>query len=233
MYEFLRFLPSVSLLTTTVVNDASILLRDIAGDAAQNAATRLNPSEDQLSQIDHAADDNTWHDTPDLSRDNLKNQAKNQYNKQKPFSRNDAKNAVGDATQVAHPGDSRDPADAADLAAQDQQYGTDSGVDAKSGAAAGLQNLRGQAAQNVPQETQDKAKNYGNRSKDYLRGKLPQERRDQTIYRLKKMIVEIQGHPDCKSVYMDLVSGTNVSKISRPSRPCSTLLNSMEGTAKT
>lgn len=180
-----------------LVNDASILLRDIAGDAAQNAANRVNPSQDQLSQIDQPADDNTWHDTPDLSRDNLRNQVKNQYNKQKPFSRDDVKNAAGDATQNAHPSGSRDPADAAHLAQQDQQYGTDSGLDPRSGAAAGAQKLRDQASQNVPQETQDRAKNLANRSKDYAKNKLPQERRDQTIYRLKKMIVEIQGHQDC------------------------------------
>lgn len=216
-----------------VVNDASILLRDIAGDAAQNAATRLNPSDEQLSQIDHAADDNTWHDAPDLSRENLKNQAKNQYNKQKPFSRNDVKNAAGDATQAAHPGDSRDPADAANLAAQDQQYGTDSGVDAPSGVSAGIQNLGGQASQNVPQETQDKAKNIGNRSKDYLREKLPQERRDQTIYRLKKMIVEIQGHQDCESLHVKQISRANTSQTNRPSRPCSILPNNTGAMAKT
>lgn len=180
------------------VSDVSILLRDIAGDAAQNAANRVNPSQDQLSQIDQPADDNTWHDTPDLSRDNLRNQVKNQYNKQKPFSRDDAKNAAGDATQNAHPSGSRDPADAAYLAQQEQQYGTDSGLDARSGAAAGAQNLRDKASQNIPQETQDRAQNATNRSKDYVKSKLPQERRDQTIYRLKKMIVEIQGHQDCK-----------------------------------
>ena len=183
------------------MKDVSILLRDIAGDAAQNAANRVNPSQDQLSQIDQPADDNTWHDTPDLSRDNLRNQVKSQYNKQKPFSREDAKNAAGDATQNAHPDGSRDPADAAYLAQQDQQRGTDSGLDPRSGAAAGAQNLRDKASQNVPQETQDRAKNATNRSKDYLKTKLPQERRDQTVYRLKKMIVEIQGHQDCKSLF--------------------------------
>lgn len=181
------------------MSDASILLRDIAGDAAQNAANRVNPSQDQLSQIDQPADDNTWHDTPDLSRDNLRNQVKNQYNKQKPFSRDDVKNAAGDATQAAHPTGSRDPADAAQLAQQEQQYGNDTGLDAKSGAAAGAQNLRDQATNNVPQETQDRAQNAANRTKDYAKSKLPQERRDQTIYRLKKMIVEIQGHQDCTS----------------------------------
>ena len=188
---------SVSVLTDAAVNDATVLLRDIAGDAAQNAATRVNPSQDQLSQIDQAADDNTWHDTPDLSRENLRNQAKNQYNKQKPFSRDDVKNAGGDAAQAANPSGSRDPADAADRAARDQQQGTNSGMDAQSGLASGAQNLRDKASQNIPQDTQDRAKNLGNRSKDYMRNKMPQERRDQTIYRLKKMIVEIQGHEDC------------------------------------
>ena len=191
------------------MSDVSILLRDIAGDAAQNAANRVNPSQDQLSQIDQPADDNTWHDTPDFSREKLRNQVKNQYNKQKPFSRDDAKNAVGDATQNAHPSGSRDPADAAQLAQQDQQHGSDSGLDPRSGAAAGAQNLRDKASQNIPQETQDRAKNATNRSKDYLKNKLPQERRDQTIYRLKKMVVEIQGHQDCKCLPPGLVPSTD------------------------
>lgn len=185
-----------------IVSDATILLRDIAGDAAQNAATRVNPSQDQLSQIDHPADDNTWHDTPDLSRSNLKNQVKSQYNQQKPFSRDEVKNAAGDATQAAHPSGSRDPADAANLAARDQQRGTDSSVDAYGGVKTGTQNLRDQASHNVPDETKDRAheieERTRNKSKDYWKGKLPQERRDQTVYRLKKMVVEIQGHEDCK-----------------------------------
>lgn len=193
----------------STVSDVTILVRDIAGDAAQNAATRINPSQDQLSQIDQAADDNTWHENPDLSRSNIKAQLKNQYNQQKPFSRNDVANAAGDASQSAHPSGSRDPTDTADLAARDQHYGTDSGVDAQGGAIAGAQHLRDQASQNIPDETKDRARNVGinvgmnagnvgNRSKNYLKEKLPQERRDQTIYRLKKMVVEVQGHQDCE-----------------------------------
>lgn len=184
------------------MSDATILLRDIAGDAAQNAATRVNPSQDQLSQIDQAADDNTWHDTPDLSRGNLKNQVKSQYNQQKPFSRDGLNNAAGNATQAAHPSGSRDPADAANLAARDHQHGTDSGVDPSGGLKTGAQNLRDQASHNIPDETKDRANEVEertrNKSKGYLKEKLPQERRDQTVYRLKKMVVEIQGHEDCK-----------------------------------
>lgn len=41
------------------------MVRDMAGDASQAAANRVRPSEDELSQIDQAAEDNTWHEKPD------------------------------------------------------------------------------------------------------------------------------------------------------------------------
>lgn len=169
----------------------------MAGDAAQSAANRVNPSKDELAQIDRPADDNTWHDVP--SRDNIKNQMRSQVDKQKPFSRSDVRDAAGDATQAAHPSGSRDPNQAADLAARDQRYGTDSGVDAQSGAQSGMQNLQDKASQNVPEETKDRARQAAGQTKGYIQDKFPQERRDQTIHRLKKMVVEIQGHQDCKS----------------------------------
>lgn len=225
-----------SVADSETVSDTTILIRDIAGDAAQNAATRINPSQEQLSQIDHAADDNTWHDNPDLSRGNIKAQLKNQYNQQKPFSRNDVANAAGDASQSAHPSGSRDPTDAADLAARDQQYGTDSGVDAQGGVVAGAQRLRDQASQNIPDETKDRAqnvgRNVGNRSKDYLKEKLPQERRDQTIYRLKKMIVEVQGHQDCEWQFVYGSTLLTHMQISKPLRLCSVLPRSTRVTAR-
>ena len=134
-----------------------------------------------------------------MSRENLRNQARSQFNKQKPFSRDDAKNAAGDATQSAHPSGSRDPADAAGQAAQEQRYDQDQGVDAAGGAKQGLSNLRNTASDNVPDETKDRAREYRNRGQDYFREKMPKERREQSIWRLKKMIVEVQGHPDCMS----------------------------------
>ena len=176
------------------MNDATVLLRDIAGDAATNAASRVKPSQEALAQIDRPAEDNTWHDVPDLSRDNLRNQAKNTFNTQKPVSKGDVKNIAGDATQAAS--GSRDPTDAADLAARDQQYGTDS-VDPNQGARTGISNLRDQGSANVPDETKDRAREYRDRTKNYMLDKVPQERRDQAIFRLKKMIIEVQGHQDC------------------------------------
>ena len=184
-------------LTTAPVSDASVLLRDIAGDAAQKTAGKVRPSEDQLNSIDQPAEDNTWHDVPNLSPANLKAQAKDQYNKNKPMSRNDLKNATGDATQAAHPSGSRDPADAAMLEADSQNQGTDSGMDPQAGAYQAKDKLMGTAKDNVPQETQDKMRNTRDRTQNYMSSKVPKERRDQTVLRLKKMIVEIQGHSDC------------------------------------
>ncbi|KAL6721623.1 hypothetical protein ACLMJK_000727 [Lecanora helva] len=189
-----------------LLSDASILLRDIAGDAAQKTASRISPSEDRLNQIDEPAAENTWHDVPDLSAANLKAQARDQYNKQKPFSRTDVQNAAGDATQSAHPAGSRDPADAAALEADARNQGTTGGMNLQGGANSALSNLQNTASENVPDETKDRARDTKNRTADYMKTKLPKERREQTIFRLKKMIIEIQSHSDYQQAIETLLS---------------------------
>ena len=180
-------------LTSLPVNDATILIRDMAGDAAQNAANRVNPSQEQLSQIDHPAEDNTWHDVPDLSPANVRAQAQAKFNRNKPLDKGDLQDAAGNATQSANPAGTRDPNDAAN-------YGSD--VDAQGGAMAGAQNLRDKASANISDDTKNQARDQANNvkvsAKNYLQTKMPKERREQTIWRLKKMIVEIQGHSDCE-----------------------------------
>lgn len=171
----------------------------MAGDAAQTAANKVNPSQEELANIDRPADDNTWHDTPDTG--DFKNQARNKMDKYKPFSRSDVKDAAGDTSQSAT--GHRDPNDAANSGMNDAQHGNQPDVDAKGGAQAGYQNLANKAQENFPtEEVKDRARNtkenVQSQSKDYLNKKMPQERRDQTIWRLKKMVTEIQGHPDCE-----------------------------------
>jgi Family of unknown function (DUF5923) len=168
-----------------LLNDASILIRDMAGDAAQNAANKVNPSQDQLSQIDQAAEDNTWHDVPNLSRDNIKSQMKSTYDKQKPFGKGDANQAVNTASDAA---DQQQTADG--------QYNEQSG---QAGAQAAIGTLRDQASANVPEETKQRGRDVKNMTKNYLSEKMPKERREQVIWRLKKMITEVQGHSDCMS----------------------------------
>lgn len=45
---------------------------------------------------------------------------------------------------------------------------------------------------------QSRRNKYGQQAKEYLSEKVPKERREQAIWRLKKMVIEIQGHSDCK-----------------------------------
>lgn len=177
-----------------LLSDASVLLRDIAGDAAQKSANKVNPSDEQLANIDKPAEDNVWHDAPDLSKENLRSQAKNRI----PIGKKDVEAAGRDATQAAHPEGSRDPADAAQLAAQDQQQGT-AQTDPKSGAQVGAKNLKDKASANMNEDDKQKMKEYRERTQEYFKGKMPKERREQLIWRLKKMVVEIQGHQDCRS----------------------------------
>lgn len=63
------------------VNDAMIIVRDIAGDVSQKAANKVRPSEEQLSQVDEPAEENTWHEAPDFSKH--KEQMKSKFKKNK------------------------------------------------------------------------------------------------------------------------------------------------------
>lgn len=63
------------------MNDAGIIARDIAGDASQQAANKVRPSEEQLAQVDQPAEENTWHEKPDT--DALKSRARSAMKKNK------------------------------------------------------------------------------------------------------------------------------------------------------
>ncbi|TVY16164.1 Uncharacterized protein LARI1_G006871 [Lachnellula arida] len=187
-----------------LLNDATILIRDIAGDAAQKAANRVNPGEDQLAQIDRPADDNVWHDKPDISTGSLKNQIKSSL----PIGKKDVQDAAGDASQSAHPNGSRDPADVAGATGQQSSYDAKAG--AQAGAFSGASTLKDRANQNISdedkQKVKDKSAEQKERARNYLSNKMPEERREQTIWRLKKVVVEIQGHPDYQQAINTLLN---------------------------
>ncbi|KAF5261737.1 hypothetical protein FOXYS1_7559, partial [Fusarium oxysporum] len=84
-----------------LLSDATVLFRDMAGDAATNAAARVRPSQEQLRQIDEPAQDNVWHEAPDFSKDNLKQQAKGFYSGNP---KEDAKDVASAGINAAAPG---------------------------------------------------------------------------------------------------------------------------------
>lgn len=205
-----------------LLQDSVTLLRDVAADAATNAAGKVRPADEDLSKIDHPAPDNTWHDTPDFSKENLKKQAQGVYKGNNP--KDDLRDAAGNATQAAHPSGSNDPHDLAATAAQDRAQGTQSGVDARSGLSAAKNTLQQRVDANVDDDTKESAKQsaeeYRRRTKEYLKKKMPEERREQTIWRLKKMVIECQQHPDYQqaiSTLLDLAEeyGSHAKHVTR------------------
>ncbi len=112
----------------------------------------------------------------------------------------DARAAAAEGTSTAHPTGSSNPRELASTAAQDRLRGESSGVNAIGGAVAAADTLKHRVNENVDQETKDKARDkhneYRERTREYFSRKMPQERRDQTVWRLKKMVLECQQHPD-------------------------------------
>jgi hypothetical protein len=188
-----------------LLSDATVLLRDMAGDAAQNTANKIKPSEDRLNRLDEPAEDNTWHDTSDLNRENLRNQAKNSLpfgNKNKDEAKSDLKEHAKDINQAANPDGSRDPQHTAELGAHEGQTGQSTGINARGA----LETAKQKVDANTSEEDKNMARARRDQMNNYLKGKMPEERREQTIWRLKKMVVEIQGHQDYQRAIETLLS---------------------------
>lgn len=173
-----------------LLKDSTVLLRDMAGDAATNAAARVKPSEEDLRQIDRPADDNTWHDPPKINKE--------------AFSKEALKERVRGTKEEA-----KDVAAQGTSAAQSGGAGTTTGIDGQAGAYAAKDTLQEKVDASVDDETKEKARakkeEYRARAKEYLKKKMPQDRRDQTIWRLKKMVLECQQHPDYQTAVSTLL----------------------------
>ncbi|POR33121.1 Uncharacterized protein TPAR_06683 [Tolypocladium paradoxum] len=172
-----------------LLQDSTVLLRDMIGDAASGAASRVRPSEEQLAQIDRAAEDNVWHDAPNFSREGLKKQAKRIY----------GGSAKNDAQDVANAG----------ATAAVPQGNTDQPVDGAAGQNAAASAAKQKIDESLDPETKEKIKKrneeYRRKAREYLNKKMPQERKDQIIFRLKKMILECQQHSDYSQAIQTLL----------------------------
>ncbi|OAQ96424.1 hypothetical protein LLEC1_03788 [Akanthomyces lecanii] len=172
-----------------LLKDSTVLLRDMAGDAASNAAGRIRPGEEDLSQIDHAAEDNTWHEAPKFSKEDLKKQAQGLY---KGDAKKDAQDIADSARSAGAPA-SGEPRDANVAAGHDAAKST----------------LKDKINKNIDPETQEniKAKKEEQRrkAKEYFNKKMPAERKDQIIFRLKKMVIECQQHTDYSQAVQSLL----------------------------
>lgn len=175
------------------MSDASIVLRDIAGDASQNAANRLRPSEEQLASVDQPAEENVWHEKPDTEQ--LKSRVKSATKKSKAgVSPSSSRTLHSLLTPTKTDESASDVTSTAAQAAGGKRS-------KKAGAQAGAEKTKESIQEKVPEESKNQTSELAGKTKNYLSDKFPQERRDLGITRLKKMVVEVQGHPDCKSCW--------------------------------
>ncbi|TLD05336.1 uncharacterized protein PgNI_09469 [Pyricularia grisea] len=171
-----------------LLKDASILLRDMAGDAATKAASNVKPSQDDLSQIDRPADDNVWHDAPNLSKDNIRKQVQGVYKNNK---------ANGQTPATTEPGQIA-PGQTSPLQSSAVQP-TTAGVNGQEPPP------EVQLTAEAQQAAKQKGVEYRARTKRYLEQKVPKDRREATVWRLKKMLIECQQHPEYQAAIHTLL----------------------------
>ena len=174
------------------VKDASILLRDIAGDAAVNAATRVRPKAEDLAQLDEPAEDNTWYDVPSISKDDIKNKLHQFYNDK---TREKAKVATPESFPPATSNVSSSPAGSMAPMSTEVKDRQDSGISGVEGAAGSSvvsrledaieQQEKADTEQDAKAKVKEKECEYRERMRRYLASKMPQERREQVVWRLK------------------------------------------------
>lgn len=147
--------------------------------------------------MDDPAPDHQWHEPPNFNKDNIKQQFREKANRKAPVDENDLREVTGNATQAADPNGNRDPRRTAEGVANERQRGqANGGVNLKAGLVHGVDELAQRTKEGIPEEQKDRARENRERTRRYLHSKMPRERREQTIWRLKKMIVEIQSHQD-------------------------------------
>ena len=208
-----------------LIEDATLLARDMVADGASKATQKIRPEQDRLAKLDEPAEDHTWHEAPP-SISEIKSTVQSKINIAKGATQGVQNQAQQEARGVAQDAShsttgQSDPQEAGRRVADEHvNQGSRGDVDQPTLANAGMQSARDRASgivDQIPGEHKEKANQVADQGgdvakstkaqvKDYLMKKVPQERRDQTIYRLKKMVVEIQQHEDYLEAIDTLIS---------------------------
>ncbi|KAH9925978.1 uncharacterized protein B0H18DRAFT_1085153 [Fomitopsis serialis] len=193
-----------------LIADFSVIGRDLLARGAGKLAETARPDEARLAQVDDTAPHNQFvteggrvagpdetpivearipgtdtrvaqHPKAELgqgatSGDQAAREANAKKEELKPTAEDDTLNTVG--------GDPV-PDDSTDAEAK------------KNGLMGKIRGVRDQLNEKIPQEHKDRANDHVDRAKNFLSDEyFPPERRDQFIYRLKKVVIECQNHKD-------------------------------------
>ncbi|KAI0057660.1 hypothetical protein BV25DRAFT_1970625 [Artomyces pyxidatus] len=170
-----------------LLSDFSVIGRDILARAASHAAESVRPDQDALNNVDRPApsDQHHPHEGTEVENDGEVRSGDEAFNQ----ARDTAYNAKDRAAETAQ-------AQANETADQV----TDDNVDPemkKQGLMSRLQGLKNGLSDRIPQEHKDTARDKVDHSRQVLLEEyFPEDRRDQFIYRGKKVIIECQKHND-------------------------------------
>jgi hypothetical protein len=151
----------------------------MAGDAATSAAESVRPKKEELNQLDSPAPDNTWYDAPDMSRAALKGRF---HHYSRGESQGKMRTATAESTSQDQPASSSDPGGLTMADGHQGHTDSSSGVDAA-----------GAPENGSKDKIETKKDEYRERVKNYFSSKMPQERREQAIWRLK--VCPLNGFP--------------------------------------
>ncbi|QRV89055.1 hypothetical protein RhiJN_17073 [Ceratobasidium sp. AG-Ba] len=200
-----------------LVSDFGLIGRDLFARGAAKAVETARPNPEQLAHVDDAAPSDQWksadgkivgpNETPVLQVKNPVGGGDIQHHPHEGTSvgyndgtRKDVAGAQADAEAKKNEALAKKDQLAAEADAHraDAQARVEGAPDEEKGEVA-KKSLREKimgVRDRVPQEHKDRANEQYDKARDFLRDEFPEERRDQFIYRLKKVIVECQKHED-------------------------------------
>ncbi|GAV99082.1 hypothetical protein LENED_000515 [Lentinula edodes] len=188
-----------------LVSDFSVVGRDLLARGLGKASEGLRPDEDQLKLVDEshrgeggafsvASPEQRAREQEEIGVDGM---AKARV----PSDIKDSANAVAEEASRTKDTDARGQ----DISPSSPQDGVE--VVKEESKKRGLMDRVKNVKNSIPNEHQEKAKDHFNRGKEFITEEyFPKERRDQWIWRGKKVILECQSHPEYQSSLRWLLS---------------------------
>ncbi|KIY52213.1 hypothetical protein FISHEDRAFT_35804 [Fistulina hepatica ATCC 64428] len=207
--EHLRTLLSLVLTNSEVrklLSDFGLIGRDLLSKGASKAAEALAPSPERLAQVDHSGPPDQF-----KSKDGEVEGLNRTPPLELPVPGTDdtaqpsqissaAKDGVAQVAQASKGAVQQELEDTSRCQVSDSDDAADAVQEKKNGLVQRMKDFRGNLSDRVPQQHKDTARAHFERGREFLTEEyFPPERRDQFIFRLKKVVVECQKHDDYQS----------------------------------
>ncbi|KAF8590689.1 hypothetical protein K439DRAFT_1611824 [Ramaria rubella] len=179
-----------------LISDSKIILRDLFAQTAVAAAERTRPSAAEMDGIDYTAPAEDWAPfSNDGEEENQPGTAPAPGHTALEPNNLDHRDRVNSHRQARDEWVETEVADSANLTPSERTDRAANGVSPKTHFHLDLKSRFKTLAGRVPAHRRAHAEERLNHAKTYLNDEFPQERRDQFIWRLKKVVTECQSTP--------------------------------------